>query len=67
MSKADGTQIVEAENVVGVSVSVKDCIEMSDVLADCLLAKVRSRINQNVAIVVLNENRRASAPVMRVL
>ena len=45
-------QVVDAENVVGVGVRVEDGVELSDVFAQGLFAKVGRGVDENVAVVV---------------
>jgi hypothetical protein len=50
MAEAQRAQIVEAEDMVGMRVRVEDGIHMPDFLAQGLLAKVRSGIDQDSLI-----------------
>src|SRR5438270_7207981 len=52
--------------MVGVRVGVQNRVQPANVLSDGLLAKVRSRIDENDPPVVLHENGRTRAPIMRV-
>src|ERR1019366_7318082 len=65
-------QVVDSEDVVGVSVRIEDGIEVRDLFAQRLLAKVRRAVDHDVAGIVLritvaDQHGRASAPVVRIL
>src|SRR6266436_5661750 len=66
MQKAQRPQIVDSENVIGMSVRVEHCIEAANVLSDSLLSEIRSGIDQNAAPAVLNQYRRPGSAVARI-
>ena len=57
-------QIVDAKNVIGVGVGVEDGVELRDVFAQCLLAEVGRGVDNNVAAVVCEHDRRTGAAVV---
>src|SRR4051812_11265427 len=66
MAKAQGTKIVEAEDVVSVSVSVKDSVHAIDSLTDSLRVEVGRGVDQHDSPVIFHHHGRASTPVARV-
>ena len=63
-AKAEGAQIVETHDMIGVAVSVEDGIDAANVFAQGLCVKVRSGIDQHNVIVVGKADGRTRAPVM---
>src|SRR5206468_640089 len=66
MQKAERTQVVDPEEVVGVSMGVQHRIQAADIFADCLFAEIRRGIDQNRAAAVFNEYGWPGAPVARI-
>src|SRR5690348_9742688 len=64
--KGKRTEIVKPKDVVGVGMGVEDGIDAANTLADGLFAEVRARVNQDMTIAELDEDRGPCAPVMRV-
>src|SRR5262249_15694091 len=60
------THVVETQDVVGVSMGINDGVDVRNVLADGLLAKVRRGVNDYTAAAVLQHDRGASAAVTRI-
>ena len=58
MSEADRPQIIKPQDVVRMRVGVKHRIQVMDLRADGLLAKIRSGVDQNVAAAILDKYRR---------
>src|SRR5262245_61387882 len=52
--------------MIGMRVGVKNRVEVADLLPDCLLPKIGSRINQNCVTGVLNQYRWPGATVARI-
>jgi hypothetical protein len=50
--KTEGSQVVEAKDVIGVAVGVEHSVDVADVFADCLGVKVRTGIDKNETMVV---------------
>src|ERR1700722_4224989 len=57
------TQIVDAEDVIGVSMGIEHGIELLDIFAQRLLAKIRSGIDEHVPPGIAEQHRRTSAAV----
>ena len=64
--KAEGAEVVEAHDVVGVAVGVEDCIDAADVFADGLGVKVRTSVDEDGVAVVGEANGWPGAAVARV-
>src|SRR5262249_30942788 len=65
-AKAQRAHIIEPQDVIGVGVGVDDGVDVSDVLANGLLAKVGRGIDEDALPLVLHHDRRPGAPVTRV-
>jgi len=66
VQEAQRTQVVDAEDMVGVGVCIEHGIQVANVLANRLLAEIRRRIDENGMSVVFHQHRRPGAAVMRV-
>ena len=64
--KAEGTEIVEAEDVVGVAVGVEHGVDAADALAQGLGVEVRAGVDEDGVLVVGEADGRAGAPVARI-
>src|SRR5689334_3006208 len=65
-AKAQWPDIVKTQNMVGMTMSIENGIEACNALANCLLAKIRRRVDQHTAAFVLEHDRRASPAIVRV-
>jgi len=63
--KAQGTEVVHAEDVVGVAMGVEDGVEAAKTLAHGLSVEVGAGVDDNVMAPPRNEDRGTSAAVMR--
>ncbi len=50
--EAEGTEIVEAQDVIGVAMGVEDGVDAADALADGLGVEVRAGVNEDDVVVV---------------
>ena len=66
MAIAERTKIVKPENVIGVAVRVKHGVKVANMLADGLLAEVRSGIDEHAFAAVLDQNGRPGTAVVRI-
>src|SRR5260370_20167606 len=66
MLVAQGPQVVDAQNVVGVSVSVEHGVYPLDSLANSLRVEIGSGVDQNNLAAILNHYGRPSAAVVRI-
>lgn len=64
--EAEGTQIIEAEDMVGMSMRIEDGIDVADTFANRLCVKVGSGVDKDDAVVVDQPQRRARAAVVRI-
>ena len=64
--EAEGAEVVEAEDVVGVRVGVEDGVDAGEVLAECLRVEVGAGVDEDGFVLVLDENGGAGAAVMGV-
>src|SRR5208283_2242676 len=64
--KAERTDVVQPENVVGVAVRVKYRVNLPDALADRLLAEIRRSVDEHRVVAPLHHHRRARAAIVRV-
>src|SRR5579875_1012164 len=48
----EGTNVIEAENVIGMSVSEKNAIQALEIGAKCLLAKIGRGVHDNFPVIV---------------
>ena len=60
------TNIIESHNVISVSMGKQNCIEASNLRAQGLLAKIRSRIDHHIPAIARKEQGRAKPVVVRV-
>jgi len=65
-AEAEGAEVVEAHDVVGVAVGVEDGVDAADVLADGLGVEVRAGVDEDGAIVVGEADGGTGAAVPRV-
>src|SRR5579864_8028109 len=66
VTKTYWTKIVDAQDMVGVGMSVKDGVKRANIFANCLFAKVWRGVDQHAAPGVFDQDRRAGSPVARV-
>src|SRR6185437_7116864 len=52
--EAERAYVVQAQNVIGVSVRIKDSVKPLDLFANCLLAEIRRGIDQHRASVIFH-------------
>src|SRR5438067_11411351 len=64
--EAERTQIVNAQDMVGVSVRVEYGVDATNLFTNRLLAEVGCAVNQNRTVVVFNEERGTRAAVTRI-
>ena len=62
-AKAQRPQIVNAQNVIGVSMGVENGVNLANFLANRLLAEIGTGVDENKLAAVLEDNRRTSAAV----
>ena len=62
-----GANIVEPENMIGVSVRVENCVEAIEMRGHGLGAEVRRRVDDDIASAIGEQDGRARALVMRIL
>ena len=66
MAKAERAKIVDAQNMVSVTVSVEHGIKFANARADGLLAKIGSGIDEHTLSTILDEYRRPGTAVVRI-
>src|SRR3974390_417700 len=64
--KAEWANVVEAENMVGMTMGIKHGVNTADAPADGLLTKIGRSVDQDGAAVVLHHNRRPQSFVVRI-
>src|SRR5882724_1431298 len=65
--EAEQPHVIQAQDMVGMSVRVKNRVKPFDVLANRLLPEIRRGVDEHCVPVVLHQNRRTRAPVMRII
>src|SRR5437588_2620558 len=64
--KAQRTQIINSQTVIGVGVSIENRIELADLLTDGLLTEIRSGVNEYSLTVIFHQHRGPGATVARI-
>lgn len=67
MTKIQRANIVEAENMIRVTVSDQDCVEVLQANSQSLLPKIARRVNDNCLAGVFDEHRNPETFVTRVV
>ncbi len=63
---AEWAKVVDAEDVVGVGMGIEDRIDLRDVLANGLLAKIGGGVNEHRLTAELEQDRRAGSAIVRI-
>ncbi len=66
LHKVERAQIIQAQDVVGVGVGVENGVDMLDAVMECLVAEIRTAIDENSFFAQAKENRRTQPFVPRI-